>query len=295
VTVLELLAELTRSGGVAGHGELVAAGSRSALAKVLTDGLVVRDARGRYAFPSADEGRRAAHRLHGVSSHLSAAAHWGWPTKNRPDRPWVTVARNRTVSAADQKALHVSWRRLDEVDVVDAWVTGPLRTVLDCAAALPLDEALAVADSALRAGDVTTAEMRRAADTHPARGRMRVQRVARHATAEAANPFESVLRAICLGVRGLSAVPQVEIAEDDFYARVDLADVRLRIVIEADSFAFHGARQQLRQDCWRYDELVSRGWVVLRFAWEQVMFAPEWVQSILVEVVRRARERALVA
>ena len=73
-----------------------------------------------------------------------------------------------------------------------------------------------------------------------------------------------------------------------------MADVRLRIVIEADSFAFHGAREQLRKDCWRYDELVSRGWVVLRFAWEQVMFAPEWVQSILIETVRRARERALV-
>jgi very-short-patch-repair endonuclease len=295
VTVLELLAELTRQGGVSGHAELVAAGSRSSLHRALADGQVVRDARGRYAFPSADEGRRAAHRLHGVTSHLSAAAHWGWPTKNRPDRPWVTVARNRTISAADQKSVHVSWRRLDEVDVVEGGVTGPLRTVLDCAAALAFDEALAVADSALRAGDVTVAEMRRAADAHPARGRARVQRVARHATADAANPFESVLRAICLQVPGLSAVPQVEIADDDFYARVDLADARLRIVIEADSFAFHGARQQLRQDCWRYDELVSRGWIVLRFAWEQVMFAPEWVQSILIETVRRARERALVA
>jgi very-short-patch-repair endonuclease len=295
VAVLDVLSELTRRGGVAGHAELVAAGSRSSLAKALTDGLVVRDARGRYAFPTADEGQRAAHRLYAVASHLSAAAHWGWAVKTRPDRPWVTVPRNRTVSLADQTQAHVTWRRLDQVDVVDAWVTGPLRTVLDCAAALPLDQALAVADSALRAADVTADDLRRAADTHPARGRVRVRRVARHATAEAANPFESVLRAICLGVPGLSAVPQVEIAQDDFYARVDLADVRLRIVIEADSFAFHGAREQLRKDCWRYDELVSRGWVVLRFAWEQVMFAPEWVHSILVETVRHARERALVA
>jgi very-short-patch-repair endonuclease len=294
VTVLDLLAELTRLGGVAGHAELVAAGSRSSLTRALADGHVVRDARGRYAFPSAEEGRRAAHRMHGVASHLSAAAHWGWATKNRPDRPWVTVARNRKVSAADQKSVHVSWRRLDEVDVVDGSVTGPLRTVLDCAAALPFEEALAVADSALRAGDVTVAELRRAADTHPARGRVRVQRVAEHATAEAANPFESALRAICLDVPHLCVTPQVEVRGDDFYARVDLADVRLRIVVEADSFAFHGAREQLRHDCWRYDELVARGWVVLRFAWEQVMLAPDWVRSILVETVRRARERALV-
>ena len=263
--------------------------------KARASGLVVRDAHGRYAFPTADEGRRAAHRLHGVASHLSAAAHWGWAVKTGPDRPWVTVPRNRNVSAVDQKSAHVSWRRLDARDVVDGWVTEPVRTVVDCAAALPFDEALAVADSALRSGDVTAADLVTAADAHPARGRARVQRVARHASAEAANPFESVLRAICLDVPGLSVAPQVEIVGEAFYARVDLADVRLRVVIEADSFAFHGAREQLRRDCWRYDELVARGWVVLRFAWEQVMFAPEWVRSILVEAVRRAHERALVA
>jgi very-short-patch-repair endonuclease len=295
MTVLDLLAELTRQGGVAGYADLVAASSRSSLDQALAEGLVVRDSRGRYAFPSADEGRRSAHRMHGVATHLSAAAHWGWATKDRPDRPWVTVARNRTISAADRRSVHLSWRRLDEVDIVDGWVTGPLRTVVDCATALPFDEALAVADSALRAGDVTAVELRRAADAHPARGRARVQRVARHGTAEAANPFESVLRAICLEVPHLSVTPQVEIRGEEFYARVDLADVRLRVVVEADSFGFHGAREQLRHDCWRYDELVAQGWVVLRFAWEQVMFAPDWVRSILVETVRRARERALVA
>src|SRR4051812_801634 len=112
MTVLDLLAELTRQGGVAGYADLVAASSRSSLARALAEGHVVRDSRGRYAFPSADEGRRSAHRMHGVASHLSAAAHWGWATKIRPDRPWVTVARNRTISAADRRSVHLSWRRL---------------------------------------------------------------------------------------------------------------------------------------------------------------------------------------
>lgn len=294
VTVLDLLGELTRLGGVAGHAELVEAGSRRSLEQALAGGYVVRDARGRYAFPTADDGRRAAHRLCGVASHLSAAAHWGWSTKVPADRPWVTVPRNRTVPAAEQKAFHVSWRRLDPADIVDGWVTGPLRTVIDCTVALPFDAALAVADSALRSGAVTGGELVAAAETHPARGRARVDRVARHASLEAANPFESVLRAICLEVPGLEVVPQVEIADEGFFARVDLADTRLGIVIEADSFAFHGGRDRLRHDCWRYDELVARGWVVLRFAWEQVMFSPEWVRRILVEAVARARQRALV-
>jgi very-short-patch-repair endonuclease len=295
VTVLDLLAELNRLGGVAQHAELVGAGSRRSLERALAEGLVVRDARGRYAFPTADEARRAASRVGGVASHLSAAAHWGWSTKAPADRPWVTVPRHRVVPAAEQKAHHVSWRRLDPVDIVDGWVTAPLRTVLDCAATLEPDVALAVADSALRAASVTRGELLQAADAHPARGRAKVRAVARHATPESANPFESVLRAICLEVPGLVVVPQVEIADEGFFARVDLADTRLRIVVEADSFAFHGGRDRLRHDCWRYDELVARGWVVLRFAWEQVMFAPEWVRRILTEAVAGARQRALVA
>ena len=295
VTVLDLLAELTRQGGVAGHADLIAASSRRSLEQALTSAQVVRDARGRYAFPTADDGRRAAHRLCGVASHLSAAAHWGWSTKTVADRPWVTVPRNRTVTPADQTSVHVSWRRLDPMDVVDGWVTGPLRTALDCAAALPFDEALAVSDSALRTGMVTPDELVRAAEAHPARGRARIGRVAQHASADAANPFESVLRAICVEVPGLVVAPQVAISGDGFSARVDLADTRLRIVIEADSFQFHGGRDRLRHDCWRYDELVALGWLVLRFAWEQVMFAPEWVHRILVEAVARAHERALVA
>ena len=83
--------------------------------------------------------------------------------------------------ATDQKTAHVTWRRLDAQDVVDGWVTGPLRTVLDCAAALPFDEALSVADSALRAGDVTASELVDAADRWQARGRARVRRVAANA------------------------------------------------------------------------------------------------------------------
>ena len=292
--VLDLLVELTRLGGVATYMSLSAATSRRTVDAAVAQGHIVRDARGRYAFPTASDGRRAAHRASGVASHVSAAAHWGWSVKAPPDRPWVTVPRNRNVDARIQKDIHISWRRLETHDIVDGWVTGPLRTVLDCASTLPFDAALAVADSALRAADVREEELRRAADGHPLRGRVRAQRVADNACAAAANPFESVLRAICLDVPGLRVVPQVEIATDDFYARVDLADVRLRIVIEADSYEFHGGRERLRRDCWRYDELVARHWLVLRFAWEQVMFAPEWVRSILVHAVRRAEQRALV-
>jgi len=87
--------------------------------------------------------------------------------------------------------------------------------------------------------------------------------------------------------------PQVTIRDGRFFARVDLADDELRIVLEADSFEFHGKRKLMERDCRRYDELVVRGWLVLRFSWEQVMSDPQWVAATILAAVaeRRARGR----
>jgi very-short-patch-repair endonuclease len=151
------------------------------------------------------------------------------------------------------------------------------RTVMDCAKDRPFDEGLTVADSALRHGNVTSGLLRRLADEVPSVGRAQCIRVAREASGLAANAFESVLRAIALGVPGLDLRPQVTIEEDGFLGRPDLVDVDRRIVAEADSFEFHGRRQALKRDCERYTALAVRGWVVLRFSWENVMFEPDYV------------------
>jgi very-short-patch-repair endonuclease len=73
---------------------------------------------------------------------------------------------------------------------------------------------------------------------------------------------------------------------------VDLADRRLGIVVEADSFAWHGDRTALRRDSRRYDLLVANGWVVLRFSWEDVMHDQDFVRSVIQATVVRT-ERAL--
>ena len=115
--------------------------------------------------------------------------------------------------------------------------------------------------------------------------------MARAADPRAANPFESVLRAIALSVKGLRLEPQYAVRDAGFYARVDLADERLRIVVEAESVEFHTGRKAFDRDCRRYNGLVVRGWLVLRFSWEQVMFEPELVAATLRELVDRRRPR----
>jgi very-short-patch-repair endonuclease len=161
-------------------------------------------------------------------------------------------------------------------------VSGPVRTVMDCAARLPFDEALAIADSALRARDVTKAQLVHAAEQQPDRYRARCLRVARAADGLADNPFESVLRAIALDVPGLQVQPQRTIPG---IGRPDLVDRVLRLVVEAESFEFHGRRRMLKHDCERYNAFVVDGWLVIRFAWEHVMFEPAYVAAVLRSVV----------
>jgi very-short-patch-repair endonuclease len=212
--------------------------------------------------------------------------------KSVPEHPQVALPRNRKVDKRRLAGVDVRWFRLGPDDVVNG-VTSRDRTVADCLRELPFDEALAVADSALRSG---FSKQRLLALVRDARGQhaVRMRQVAALATADAANPFESALRAIALGVPGLSVQPQVSLHRSDgtFLGQPDLVDQRLRIVVEADSFEWHGRRAALRKDARRYNAFVVDGWLVLRFSWEDVMFHPHHVRSVLEAAV--AERTALV-
>lgn len=284
---MDIVTAMRRLGGVAGHGELKAAAGRQALDQALRAGVVRRVARGRYVLPEVLDGARVeAHRLTAVACLRSAAASYGWSLKTLPDRPEFAVPRGRNVTAHDQALNRVRWQRLSPGDV-DDWRTTPVRTVMDCATTLPFDEALAVADSALRSGLVTQADLMRAADRLPGRGRDTALEVAWFASDLPANAFESVIRAISIDVPGLRLRPQVRLRVGGRRIHPDLVDRELRLVAEADSHEFHTSERAIDADCWRYDELVLDGWLVIRFSWVQAMFQQEWVASVLMRAAAR--------
>lgn len=109
--------------------------------------------------------------------------------------------------------------------------------------------------------------------------------MAAHADGLAANCFESLVRAIALEVPGLSVRPQVNITLPAGEIWVDLADERLRIVIEADSFTFHGTPAALVKDARRYNWLTVDGWRVLRITWQDALNEPGLVAQWLAELV----------
>lgn len=278
---------LRRHGGVATRAQLVGATSRREFDRAVRDGLVVRDAHGRYALPVAAEALRAANALSGVVSHLSAAMHHGWEVKTPAPVPVVTIRRNRVVEASRRAGV---WLRRANLapDDVHGPVTSVSRTLTDCLRTLPFDEALAVADSALRHRSISKRRLVALADSIRGPGAPQARRVAREASGMAANPFESALRAIALEVPGLLLEPQVVIVDDDGGGRPDLVDEPRRLVVEAESHTFHSRRGALRRDCRRYTKLVLLGWRVLRFAWEDVMFEPDYVRACLIQAARIA-------
>lgn len=289
---VEVTEALTWKGGVADLAWLRHVTSRRKIRTAVSKGDVVRLTRGRYGLVDADRARTAAARLSGVVSHLSAAQLNGWELAVRPARPTVTVPRGRKVEPWRREGVNVLWRGISDND---AWngQTSAIRTVTDCSRDLPFTEALSVADSALRHGNVTSGALILAAERSPRTGRSRALRVAEHASSLAANPFESVLRAISLEVPELDLQPQVVIDEDGFVGRPDLVDRERRVVVEADSFEFHGRRNALKRDCERYNALVLRGWLVLRFAYEHVMYDPSYVAESLRWAERRPLRHAV--
>lgn len=275
----EVAKTLQMFGGVLTWRELVGVHGRVDVDRAVRAGDLVRVSRGRYLLPTTAEHLATAHARSSTLSHLSAALHHGWKVKVVPADAWVTVRRKRHLRTADLVGIVPRWAELGPAEVHNG-VTRPLRTVLDCARSLPFDEALSVADSALRTGDVDPEELRRAAAAVHGPGGRAARCVAAHADARAANPFESVLRSLCID-EGFELVPQLEVAEPGLYAVVDLGSEDLKLAVEADGFEHHGTRSGLRKDCRRHTELSVFGWSSLRFPFEDVMGEPAWVRWTL--------------
>lgn len=318
----ELAPALHGGGGQASAPELISASSPATLRAAVRAGLIARTGYGVYALrdvadaaagppvasrswsrweegPTEPEARAlvARHALargrDGALSHASAAAQHGWPLLGELTCIDLAVPYGRKVPAgAIQEPIRWHHRSLTAGERRDH-VTTPLRTVIDCARDLPLPEAVAVADAALRSGQVGPSELVAAGQAYRGRAAARVRHVAARADSRAANPFESALRATLWDVPELSLTPQYEVQGDGFFARVDLADVELRIAVEADSYEFHGSPERFAADRRRYAELTARDWLVLPFGFGAVMREPGWVCAMArAAVLVRHRQRS---
>ncbi len=292
---MDILSHVMQLGGSSTRATLIAQHGRAELERALRERRLIRIGTGRYAVPTLQPAARTAAAWGGVLSMRSAAESHGWGLKQSPRLPDVTFPRQRHLSRAARGVLVPHWSDLGHDEVANG-ATTVRRTLIDCMRMLPLDESVPIVDSALRAGDVTPDELTEIAAAMRGRGRARAMGVAAMASTKAKNAFESTLRALASTVPGLACVPQfpVRIGPGVVW-HPDLADPDLRLIIEAESFEWHGKSRQLTGDCARYNAFVLLGWTVLRFSWWQVVFRPQYVLQVLIDAALAARRHANVA
>jgi very-short-patch-repair endonuclease len=281
---MDVEALLRSQGGIARRRQLLAAGvSRRGIDRAVAAGHLRLVAPYIYGppVPLADDRLRAAVvGLRATISHESAALAWGIELVSVPQLPHVTVPRNRNGSRP--AGVQVCRRDIPTADLatVDGLpVTTVLRTLLDLCRHLPLQEAVASVDSALRNGLVSVEELTRALRDLPAgRGRQRVARALRLMDPASGSVLESVCR-VLMAERSLPR-PETQYVvrrAGRWVGRFDFAWPDLRLIVETDGFAFHSDRAAYRKDRRRLNSLQLAGWVVLRFSWEDVLHHPDYV------------------
>lgn len=209
----------------------------------------------------------------------TAAALRGWALLVEPTD--IEVARLHG-SDLRRKGLRVTQHRSSaraRVRVLDGTtrltLTSRTQTVLDCAATLPLIEAVVVCDSALRSTTVALDALRRAADRRRRgwAGAEQARRVLSLCDPSSASVLESVLR-VRLVLAGITGFRTQAVLREAPVLRVDFCFDDARLVVEVDGARWHvdAARDQARDNA-----LCVLGWRVLRFTWAQVVHRPEQV------------------
>ncbi len=140
---------------------------------------------------------------------------------------------------------------------------------------VPDEEVVAITDSALRMGLIDSVDL----DMLPSNLRSRIDPRADSGT-------ESLTR-YRLQSLGIKVLPQAVIAG---LGRVDLL-VGDRLIIECDSVAHHTGISNYRNDRRRDRVALSKGYLVMRLTWEDVMFHWDEVLADIVAIVRAGRHR----
>jgi hypothetical protein len=224
-----------------------------------------------------------------VASHRAAAALWG--IEGFPQgTPELTVPRGRRfrreeVRVHESTDLDRAGRRTrDGISVTD-----PARTMLDLARRTRDSRLLEAIESARRQRLTSWSELAATLAKHARRGRPGIRRLRRvitrnmHRQEVTDSTFELLVIALLLEHGLPEPTLHHRVLDDDgrLVAEVDLAHPHLKIAIELDG-GVHRERDVFERDRPRQNNLLLRGWIVLRFTWKTLVERPE-------EIVRAVR------
>jgi very-short-patch-repair endonuclease len=224
-----------------------------------------------------------------IASHRTAAALW---RLDRFTEHLVEVSVDRWRRFERPGVVVHESLDLDRIEPVErrGIPCTPLdRTILDLGAVMRFAEYDLMVQRVVASGRISWQELLAVLVKHARRGRdgagrLRAVLDERYGIVPAGSDFEVLVERLLVDHGLPKPVRQHEVrsAKGWFIARVDLAYPERKIAIELDGRAFHSDAEAFERDRERQNQLVLRGWTVLRFTWKQLLDEPgRIVQTVL--------------
>lgn len=283
-----------RQKGVVSSAQLVAAGvPERTVKRWVTRGLLHRLHRGVYAvghaalaFGASEQAALLASGPGAVISHGSAAFLWGVregappvvevtiPGRQRRPRAGLRAHRTRAIDPRDIRRRH------------GLPITSPALTIIDLAAAASfgeLDRLIAEArvKKLIRPGELEAAAQR--AGQRRGAARTRAYLAAEREPGVTRSDAERILRSLLREAR--LRQPQTNIRLGGL--EVDFLWEEEKLVVEFDSWQFHGHRRAFENDRRKDIALANAGYLVLRFTWRQLTQEPLVVVAAIAQALGR--------
>jgi hypothetical protein len=237
-----------------------------------------------------------------VVSHGSAAVLHPLPVAHAALER-VHLTRDRQGGGQRRRWVQVHGHRLDPDDVwtVDGIpVTSPARTVVDLACSLPVRDAVATGDAALRDG-VELGELLAVLERiGPRRGIAAARQAIALLDASSESYGESVSRVLLHEHGVVPPLPQVLVYDrrGSFVGRVDFTWPALGVIGEFDGRVKYGRdlapEQDVAEVLWREkqreDFLRELGWLVVRWTWADLHHPEQWLARLARALERGRRQ-----
>ncbi|MGH3440920.1 MAG: type IV toxin-antitoxin system AbiEi family antitoxin domain-containing protein [Nitriliruptorales bacterium] len=262
------------------------------LARKREAGTVTRVHRGVYRFNSVPDGHRAqvlaavyAACPGAVASHTTAAALWELGDLDL-GRPYHLLVVGRCQRSLDRVVVHEAGDldRLDTTRLGPIPITAVRRTIVDVAALVPVAvlEDLVVEAQRRSLADIAGIEAALSLAPSNCAGTSDLRRMLRSMRPEEIQRLMSRLEAHFLRLVHHLGLPAPEVnrrivAGGKVVAKVDFIWPSARLIVEVDGLRWHSTPSQKAYDDDRQNELVLRGYRVLRFGARRILGSPERV------------------
>lgn len=224
-----------------------------------------------------------------VVTHRTAAVLWGFDLRRWGTAPWELSVRGPTQTGHADVRLHRRLGDLDERRLGSLPVSGPERTIVDCALRATLVESVQLMEHMLRAGHTTRDRLFRYLERCHLHGVVAAREAFAYVRERSESPRETWVR-LLLVVAGLPEPDlNVEVRTDDgtFVARVDLLFTRWKVVVEYDGRHHETDAAQWARDRRRREALEALGYRVIVVAAADVRLPRDVVRRVHLALVAR--------